>query len=321
MNQKDFIENKKEKWENLSSLLDKIKIKGYKSLSSDEVANFAELYREVISDLAYVRTHYNSTELEDYLNDLSGRAHGSLYVSENVKAKGLFNFIARDFPQLVRKNWLVCCISAFLFLSGWVLGHYVTVTYPDSSENVFQQSSNKEQSSDKGTYIPHNPSELSGYIMTNNIRVGISAFAGGVSAGLLTCALLFYNGYTIGGIIAESIPFQGLFRLSALLLPHGVIELLAIFICGGAGLVMGWSIISPGNLARKDSLKSSAATAFKLFAGTLPMFGIAALIEGFVTPSSITSEAKILFAILTAVAMILYLGFAGSLKKEKIVNL
>jgi uncharacterized membrane protein SpoIIM required for sporulation len=99
--------------------------------------------------------------------------------------------------------------------------------------------------------------------------------------------------------------------LLALLLPHGFIELTAIFVCGGGGLMMGGALIAPGNLRRADAIRLAAGRALKLFAGALPMFVVAAIIEGFITPSPIPAFGKLAFSGLTLLGLVFYLGFAG----------
>jgi len=158
---------------------------------------------------------------------------------------------------------------------------------------------------------PPDPALMSSFIMTNNIRVGIYSFAAGVTAGLLTLYIIFSNGLMIGAVAATAAPSMGQLKFWSLILPHGLIELTAIFICGGAGLMIGSAIVAPGNLRRADAIKIAAGKAVRLFAGTLAMFVIAGTIEGFISPSVLPPQAKMLFGALTGIALILYFGFAG----------
>ncbi len=97
-------------------------------------------------------------------------------------------------------------------------------------------------------------------------------------------------------------------RLLAFVAGHGVLELSAIFISGGAGLLLGKSLLFPGQLSRSDSLRRSAKPAMQLFAGCIALLLIAGAIEGFVSPrTDISAQTKYLVSLATAILLLLYL--------------
>jgi len=128
---------------------------------------------------------------------------------------------------------------------------------------------------------------------------------------------MLQNGLVIGAIATIAPRIMGHALFWSYILPHGVIELVAIFICGGAGLMIASAIIAPGNARRADAIRLVAGDALRLFAGAVMLFVIAALIEGFITPSVLPVWSKLIFAGLTAVALLLYFGFAGSSEQTK----
>src|SRR4029079_10313976 len=129
-------------------------------------------------------------------------------------------------------------------------------------------------------------------IMTNNLMVSFSAFAGGVLAGLGTVYLLFLNGVLISVIsIACARAGMGV-SLWSFVAPHGALELPAIFIAGGAGLLMAKGLLAPGYLTRRESLTRAAALAIKLLLGAVPLLVVAGIIEGFISPSDLPVAAK-----------------------------
>jgi uncharacterized membrane protein SpoIIM required for sporulation len=126
---------------------------------------------------------------------------------------------------------------------------------------------------------------VSSFIMTNNIQVSFLAFAGGATAGLLTVWVLINNGLILGGITALT-AFYGIgFDLWTFVIGHGVIELSTICIAGGSGLMLGWAILHPGLLRRRDALTVAARQALVLILGCVPLLVIAGLIEGFISPN------------------------------------
>ncbi len=149
-------------------------------------------------------------------------------------------------------------------------------------------------------------------LMINNIKVAIIAFAGGVSFGAVTVYVLIQNGLLVGAFLIAPYPFlNDTWDLIAFLFPHGVIELLAICISGGAGLMLGWSLIAPGNLSRIDSLRKASLDALPLFGGVVIMLIVAAIIESFVARTGVPRELKLSVAALTAIGMVFYFGCAG----------
>jgi uncharacterized membrane protein SpoIIM required for sporulation len=90
--------------------------------------------------------------------------------------------------------------------------------------------------------------------------------------------------------------------------PHGVLELPAIFIAGGAGLVLGKGVVFPGTLPRRDSIAEAGAEAIRLLLGALPLLVIAGIVEGFVSPTSAPVAAKFAIAVSLFVLLVLYLA-------------
>jgi uncharacterized membrane protein SpoIIM required for sporulation len=154
-------------------------------------------------------------------------------------------------------------------------------------------------------------------LMTNNIKVSLGAFAGGVTFGLLTVYMLIYNGLILGAFLGNPPPgLRDPLDWCAYIFPHGVIELTAICIAGGAGLILGWSLIAPGNLSRWDSLRKSSRDALPLIGGVVAMLIIAGFIESCVARSTLPRGLKLSVAEVTAVGLIAYFGLGGRGKSD-----
>ncbi len=153
-------------------------------------------------------------------------------------------------------------------------------------------------------------------IMVNNIKVGILSFALGFTWGLGTIFVLFNNGLMMGVLGAIFAAKGFALEFWSHILPHGVLELLAIFICGGAGLVMAKAVVKPGDYSRRDALLVQGRIALKLVLGTIPLFVVAALIEGFITPSLMPNSGKLTVAAGSLVAFLFYI-FSGSRGKRR----
>lgn len=304
------MEQKKAQWEELAQALDDARAGGPKRLTREQIRSLGSRYRALVSDLSFARTQRASDGLITYLNELAGRAHGVVYVSRGARLKGVLSFLSRDFPALFRATANYTVVAAIIFGLGWAMSagspEVCDLAYPNKIPKPAKSASSDSPLSGV------DPSLLSGFIMTNNIRVGIHAFAGGITAGAYTVYQLAQNGLVIGAVATKAAPVMGAMRFWSLILPHGVIELMAIFICGGAGLLLGASIIAPGNLRRVDSVRLAGDSALKLFAGAVVMFVVAGIIEGFITPAPLPEASKLAFAGLTAVALACYFSLAGT---------
>jgi uncharacterized membrane protein SpoIIM required for sporulation len=312
VDERSFIERKRESWEALSGVLEKAGQQDLKRLTADEIKSLGSRYRALVSDLSYARSQGASDGLVTYLNELAGRAHGVLYSAKPAPLRAVPDFLARGFPRLFRSTFAYTLAAALIFFGAWA----IPATNQQICDAVFPQKiTAPEKGDENGSFFEHiDPAFMSSAIMANNIQVGILAFAGGVTAGTVTVYQMASNGLKIGAIATKASVVLGPKRFWALILPHGIIELTAIFVCGGAGFMIGYAFIAPGNLRRYDAIRRAGSKAVRLFAGAAVMFIIAGTIEGFVTPSALPETSKLAFAGVTALALAYYFCFAGTSK-------
>ena len=153
--------------------------------------------------------------------------------------------------------------------------------------------------------------EISAFIITNNIKVTVVAFAGGMTLGVLTIFIILNNGLMLGGLGAlfASKGFGDDFL--ATIAPHGVFELTAIMISGGAGLSLALGVLAPGRSSRADALRMRGRRAAVLMLGVCAMLVVAGTIEGFFTPLRTSMATRALVGEATAMLLFAYLAFAG----------
>jgi uncharacterized membrane protein SpoIIM required for sporulation len=124
-------------------------------------------------------------------------------------------------------------------------------------------------------------------IFTNNIRVTLVAFAGGISGGIITAAVLLFNGVLLGTVAGLAWGAGNGRPFFELVVAHGVLELSCIVVAGAAGLRLGWALVDPGRLPRVLSLRREAERTLLIAVGTAPWLVVAGLVEGFLTPSGL----------------------------------
>jgi uncharacterized membrane protein SpoIIM required for sporulation len=141
------------------------------------------------------------------------------------------------------------------------------------------------------------PPGLSTYIFINNVRVAVFAFALGITI-VGTVYLLVYNGLMLGVLGGAYMAFGKAAAFLTLIVPHGLLELTAICIAGGAGLRVGWAVIDPGDRPRSQALREEAAGAVIVVIGVIPAFFVAALIEGFISGTAVPDVVEVGIGIL-----------------------
>ncbi len=310
-------------WERLDDLVKRAQ-KGLGALSDDEIQELGALYRRTSADLARAQTRYATTtagrELVRSLNDLVLRAHAQVYSAPAPEVSNALDFAFYGFPATFRRHWRAIFLAA-VFMFGPALIAYVTVVFDSQYTTLFvpeqvvkevQERAKKKLVTGWGGNtnfegVVKSP-EISSYIMVNNIKVTLNSVVLGLTAGIGTFIVLLYNGLLLGALAGVATNEKVDLLFWAVILPHGILELTAICIAGGAGLLLARAIYAPGDLPRRDALKIVGGEAARLMMGVAMMLVVAGLIEGFITPQPLSPVLKITFAMMTAVAMILYLN-------------
>lgn len=317
-----FINERKDNWQRLEDLLSILEVSPLRGLSRAEVREFGELYRRAAADLAIARAETRDPTLVNYLNSLVIRAHGKIYRAEGQGVNLFRQFFTRDFPQTFRRTWRYTFLSFAVFTFFGVFSFilcYNDFNFADvlGLENVRFAA----QSNTKWWLSLNEANQIgSSQILTNNILVSFLAFAYGAFFGIGTLYVMFNNGLHIGGALGVCYKVDPAFgsELVTFMIGHGVIELSCIFIAGGAGMLIGYSLINPGDMTRAGALKKNGIDAVRLAIGCAFFLVIAGIIEGFLSPSDLPAAVKYATGILTGIAMYSYLLLAGREKNSNI---
>lgn len=311
-----FIDKRKNDWQRLEDLLGMIETATLRQLTREEVRELGQLYRRAASDLAIARAETRDPKLINYLNSLVIRAHGKIYRAESNGGEKLRQFFVRDFPQTFRRTWKFTAVSFLVFIVTAVLAF--AITWNDTSfgdmigaDGISYMAQNNirwwERLNTEGNQVG------ASQILTNNIQVTFLAFALGALLGIGTLYIMALNGAMLGGVFAvcykTNAPFGD--ALATFVVGHGVLELSCIFICGGAGMLIGYAIMVPGDLSRVEAVKKAGMEAVRLVIGCALVLVVAGIIEGFISPSNLPAAFKIGTGVLTGIALFSYLLFVG----------
>ncbi len=304
----------------LAGLLDTAERRGIQALTADEVLRLGRLYRQVAVDLSRARSGGAHPDEVRALNRLAARAHGQVYRSRRQGLRPVLLFLLTGFPRLVRRHAAPVLVAAGVFLGSALASFAAVVRDPALAYSLFDpdvvEYENVRLEKQRGEYRGNftfdvdQSSLFAARIITNNILVGLRAFAFGALLGLPCLYLLLYNGRMLGTL--EGMVYGAGFFLdfNSLILTHGVLELSAICVSGGAGLLLARAVVAPGRLTRREALKHTAGDAFGLFAGACVMLVVAGVIEAYVTPH-FAQAVRWSVAGTSALLLAAYLGLAG----------
>ena len=277
-----FIKLYSQQWKEAEQLL-KLK-RG--SADPDEIARY---YTQISDDLSYAATFFPQSSTTHYLNSLASSFHRLLYSRKYEKRSRIITFWTREQPGLIYRYRYSLLVALLIFVASALLGvlssHYdkrfARIVLGDSYMRMTEL--NIQNGDPLAVYKQAHEITMFLGITVNNIRVALSAFALGTFFSAGTSVLLFFNGVMIGtfhyffyekGLLAESLKTVWI---------HGTLEISAIIIAAGAGMIIGNSILFPGTYSRLVSFQRGASDGIKVLTGFIPLFLLAGFLEGFVT--------------------------------------
>jgi uncharacterized membrane protein SpoIIM required for sporulation len=304
-----WLEKRKPHWSRLEKLLERTTSKGFKSLSRSELQELGLLYRQIAADLAALREDSGSLHFARYLNQLLARAHNTIYSAHRASPSEVVEYFRYVYPRIFRQNLSYCAAAFLIFLGSAAVG--VALTYHDPDFKVKILGPQMVETIERHQMWTHSivgtKPLASSAIMTNNMGVAFTTFAAGITGGIGTIYMMIFNGLLIG-VIGTACWFSGMsLQLWSFVAPHGVLELPAIFIAGGAGLRLAYGLLFPGFLPRGESVARAGTEAVKLLLGTIPILIIAGVIEAFVSPTGLAVPLKFGMAAALFALLLVYL--------------
>ena len=280
MNLDRFLSERGESWQELDALVRKARRRPER-LGSEGVLRLGSLYRAAAADLALARRSFPADPVVGRLEQLVGRARSLVYEAPTRRGS-LVRFFARDYWRLVAERPLALVLAAVLLFAPAALSVSWALRDPGAAVGLVPEEFRAVTESERPwrDLTPGEQADFTTTVFTNNIRVTLAAFAGGVVFGLLTAAILVFNGVLLGAVGGLMIGAGNGTGFLELVTAHGVLELTCIVVAGAAGLRLGWAIVDPGTLTRAQSASREARRTVALALGTGPWLIAAGIVEG-----------------------------------------
>lgn len=280
MKESRFINQNREKWNEFENFL---------NAGQQDPEKITRLFVEITEDLSYARTFYPNRTVRFYLNRVAQYVYNKVNRNRIFRWKSFWNFWSDELPWIIFSSRRQLRVSFILFVLGMLLGIFISAFEPQFSETILgkhyveETISNIEQGDPMAVYKKHEAYGMFLGITLNNIRVAFLIFISGLLMGIGTVYVLIINAIMVGtfqfffyerGVLGEAL---------ITIWQHGTIEIASIIIAGAAGITLGRGLAFPGSYTRGDAFRISAYRAVKILLGTVPLFILAAFIEGFIT--------------------------------------
>jgi uncharacterized membrane protein SpoIIM required for sporulation/uncharacterized RDD family membrane protein YckC len=307
------------RWSSFAKRLDQAQRNGLRSLGEDGVRDFVAEYRDLAADLARLQTAARGRERDEvfYLSRLMAGAHNLLYRGRALTLKDVWRTFAVEAPREVRRSIGPIALAAVLLYGPAIIAYAAVVRDPGVARvfippGMLDRAENGVRRAQTGRGYIQDPElfrpVMATSIIANNVQVTFGAFAAGIAFGIGTVLVLVTNGVSLGGVFGLYASKGIATLLVKFVAPHGVLELTAVCISGGAGFLLAAAVLIPGNRSRGQALRENGRRAIRLIAASTVLLLIAGTLEGFVSPIETWPLAwKLGVSALTVVFLVVYL--------------
>lgn len=289
-------------------------------LPPSEVSRTAALYRAVSTDLMRARALGCARDTIAYLDALTAQAHNALYAASRSDRRLRLVELALEFPRAFRRAWPFMLAAGLLFWLPFFLGWLGTLHVPGFAERVLPASTLESMADNYSHGFASgrdsgSDAAMTGFYVYNNVGIAFRCFATGILFGLGSVFFIVYNGLNIGTVLGHVQNSGHAENILTFMCGHGPFELTAIVISGGAGMKMGFALLGTSGRTRVASLRAIADDLISLILGAAVFLLLAAVIEGWWSPSSLPNPVKWGFAAVMSVFVASFLLFYGRRKK------
>ena len=304
MKEVTFIRRNIEKWKETEKVVERAA-----SLSPDQLA---DAYTDLTADLAFDQTHFTTSRITIYLNNLASALHNEIYRNKREKWTRIVTFWTQEVPRTMHDARRELLTSFLIFVASALIGVLSAANDPDFVRlilgNGYVDMTLDNIANGEPMAVYNGSSEVPMFlgITLNNVMVSFNCFAMGLLTSFGTGYMLLSNGIMVGAFQTFFYQHDLLWESSLAIWLHGTLEIWAIIVAGAAGLALGNGWLFPGTYSRLESFRRGAKRGLKIVIGTVPVFIMAGFIEGFLTRHTELPDVLRLGVIFTSLAFIIF---------------
>lgn len=301
-----FVWANRQDWDRLSDLTRKRVLYGH------EADELVRLYQRTATHLSIIRSTAPEPALISDLSMRVARARGRIASSSGFSWSSVLRFVYISLPAALFRSrfWALGVTAAFITVS--VLAGWWVATEPDA-QAVFGSPEAIEmyvEESFEAYYSDAPAPAFAAQVWTNNAWIAAQCVAFGVT-GVWPVAVVLVNAINAGAAGGIMVSHGAGDVFFGLILPHGLLELMAVFVAAGAGLQLFWAWIAPGTRTRSRALGEEGRALMTIAIGLVVVLGVSGIIEAFVTPSGMPTPVKIGIGAFALASYWFYVVFFG----------
>jgi uncharacterized membrane protein SpoIIM required for sporulation len=319
-----FIAAERPAWVEFEKKLDVVEAEPNHRMSLAELQRFHLLYERTAADLAKIVTFSAEPETRRYLESLVARGYGEVHEARERQSR--FNFstwFLHTLPQTFRRHIRAFWMSVAITIVGCAFGGFALALDPGSKpalmpfSHLLQDPAKRvaQEESATGDRLAGRKASFSATLMTHNTQVSIFTFGLGITWGVGTILMLFYNGIMMGAIAVDYVQAGQTRFLLGWLLPHGAVEIPSILIAGQAGFILAMALIGRGQrLTLRRRLRAVSQDLITLIFGVALFLVWAGLVEAFLSQYHepiIPYSVKIAFGLVELALLFSFLAHSG----------
>ncbi len=310
----DLLEARRQNWRQLELLCARMEGTAQGSLSAEERTRFAALYRAACADLALADSYQLPPNTVFYLNNLIGRAHNRLYRSGVFKFEQWARVVFFDVPQTLYRDR--CLRLAFVLFWGiffatmFLAGQSRRFANDLLGDNQIELMEEMYKQPINGRDASLN-SSMMGFYIWHNTGIGLQFFAFGLLFGIGGLPAVTFNAAVLGGVFGYMTTSPNKAHFFNFVTAHGPFELTAIVLSAAAGMRLGFALVDTRGMTRVASLQRAGRETMPVMGAGIVMFALAALIEGFLSPSAAPYPVKAMVAVVSSFILLFYFVVLG----------
>ncbi|MFF2327085.1 MULTISPECIES: stage II sporulation protein M [unclassified Streptomyces] len=306
-----FVTAHHHEWDRLDHLLHR-----GRRLTGAEADELVELYQRTATHLSLLQSSAPDPLLTARLTQLVARARSTVTGTRRASWRDATRFLTAGFPAAVYRSrhwWIPTAVLSTLLAAviGWWIG-----THPEVQSAIAAPDDLRRLTSPGGEYetyySSHPAASFAAQVWTNNAQAAAMCLVLGAFLGIPVIWILFVNVLNLGVGMGLMSSAGRLDTFLGLVLPHGLLELTAVFIAAGTGLRLGWTVIDPGPRSRRTALAQQGRAALGMAIGLALVLFVSGVIEGFVTPSGLPTWGRIAIGIAAELAFLAYVYILGA---------